>query len=268
MIDIQSFDLRKNALRWLFGSYFEPIAIEVGSTLSRGGYSPTTTTLYLSCIAHFSHWCFTENIPVEHADLQAVDQFIKGHLPVCQCAPRCCRSRHEMEAALHHWLNVATDLSVIKAELPECPDKIQAELQAFDTYLDEVRGLATVTRCTRLKHVQLFLWRQFGNDDVMIKTLTPIDITHYMTTYYKGWKPLSMRVLCGSLCCYFQFKSVHGVVTDELIAALPKIANWPMSTLPKALSNVDVGMLLDSFDQNSLSGQRDYAIARCYIDLV
>ena len=47
MIDIQNSDLRKNALRWLLGSSFEPIAIEVGSTLSRGGHSQTTTTLYL-----------------------------------------------------------------------------------------------------------------------------------------------------------------------------------------------------------------------------
>ena len=47
MFNIQSFDLRKNALRWLLGASFEPIAIEVGSTLSRGGYLPTTTTLYL-----------------------------------------------------------------------------------------------------------------------------------------------------------------------------------------------------------------------------
>jgi len=267
MSDIQRFNLPKTALHWLSGSSFEPVAVEVGVTLSRAGYSSRTVSSYLSCISHFSYWCSCEKITPNRADSSAVDRFLDEHLTVCRCAPRCRWSRIEVRAALHRWLDVAQRLGVIQLVPPDCPANIKLELQALDAYHDEVRGLALVTRETRLKYLHQFLWRLFGSGDVVITTLTPADITDYVVTYCKGWKPASVKVLCGSLRSYFRFKSVHGASTGKLISSLPKVADWTLSGLPKALSEVEVRTLLDSFDQGSLGGQRDYAIARCYIDL-
>lgn len=267
MSDIQSYNLPKNAHCWLRGSPFEPIAVEVGRTLSSTGYTPSTITMYLSCIAHFSHWCSIEHIAINCADLRAVNQFLDKHLAVCRCASRCYQSRKVVRAALHQWIDVAVKHGAIKAQKPTCPETIRAELQALDSYLDEVRGLAPSTRNTRLKHVERFLWLQFGNHDIEINKLAPGNLTCYVTTHCKGWKPLSVKQLCVSLRSYLQFKSVYGATTDKLIASLPKFANWPQTGLPKALKEVDVTTLLESFDQDSLGGQRDYAIARCYVDL-
>jgi integrase/recombinase XerD len=49
--------------------------------------------------------------------------------------------------------------------------------------------------------------------------------------------------------------------------ALPQIAQWRLAALPKGLAAVEVNTLLGAFDRNTLGGRRDYAIARCYIDL-
>ncbi len=267
MSDIQHYNLPKTALHWLSGSSFEPIAVEVGNMLFRAGYSSRTVSSYLSCISHFSHWCSSEKIALNRADPSAVNRFLHDHLPVCRCAARCPSSRNEVRAALHRWLDAAQRLGVIQLVPSDCPVNIQLELRALDAYLDEVRGLALVTRETRLKYLQQFLWRLFGNGEVEITTLTPADITDYVGTYSKGWKPATIKVLCGSLRSYFRFKSVYGASTGKLISSLPKVADWTLSGLPKALSEVEVRILLDSFDQGSLGGQRDYAIARCYIDL-
>ncbi|WP_224029379.1 tyrosine-type recombinase/integrase [Paraburkholderia caribensis] len=48
---------------------------------------------------------------------------------------------------------------------------------------------------------------------------------------------------------------------------MPKIANWPNRKPPKVLSDIQLEHFLQAFDVNTPSGMRDYAIARCIVDL-
>jgi integrase len=52
-----------------------------------------------------------------------------------------------------------------------------------------------------------------------------------------------------------------------LVAALPRIADWHRATLPKTLSDSELEAFLHAFDRADPVGQRDYAIARCLLDL-
>lgn len=53
----------------------------------------------------------------------------------------------------------------------------------------------------------------------------------------------------------------------DLAAALPRVAQWRLSALPRNLSAQEIEQLLGAFDRRIATGRRDYAIARCYIDL-
>jgi integrase len=55
---------------------------------------------------------------------------------------------------------------------------------------------------------------------------------------------------------------------EALIAALPNIAPyWNRGTLPTFLTSEELKSFLQAFDQSHPTGLRDYAIARCMIDL-
>jgi integrase len=52
-----------------------------------------------------------------------------------------------------------------------------------------------------------------------------------------------------------------------LVATLPAIANWPRRHPPRVLSDVELEYFLQAFDLTNPVGLRDYAIARCLLDI-
>jgi integrase len=66
---------------------------------------------------------------------------------------------------------------------------------------------------------------------------------------------------------YLRFRALHGDRPKALVAAVPSIAHWRATSLPTALNEVEIEHFLDSFDRASIEGSRNYAIARCMVDL-
>jgi integrase len=54
---------------------------------------------------------------------------------------------------------------------------------------------------------------------------------------------------------------------QRLLSAIPKVADWNRSALPKSLSQSQLELFLQAFDISDSTQLRDYAIALCLIDL-
>jgi site-specific recombinase XerD len=63
-----------------------------------------------------------------------------------------------------------------------------------------------------------------------------------------------------SLRSFFRFLRQRGHLTTDLASAVPSVANWRLSHLPKSLAPEQVENLLASCDQSKTKGQRDYTI--------
>ena len=146
-------------------------------------------------------------------------------------------------------------------------DSIVVELEDFDRFLADVRGLSPITRSLRGRHVRHFLIDCFGDGRMQFSSLQPLDVTRFMAQYTATWVPASIRVVCTSLRSYFTFKASRGEQTSAVIAVLPQVAQWRLAGLPKQLSDEEVKQLLGAFDRRSATGRRDYAITRCLLDL-
>ena len=267
MSKISGFKLTPTARQWLSGSTLEVSIEAMADHLNGHGYAPGTINGYLSCIAHFAHWCTHSGIECRLIDENATSRFLEKHLPSCRCAARCRRSKTEIQAALSHLLTVLRAHGLIASKTCCVPTAIAAELQRFGAYLTEVRGLRTVTRDTYLRHVSDFLLSHFGDAAIRIGDTEPVDIARFMMAYTRGWKPASIRSAGNSLRSYFRYKTVFGTQSAALIAAIPAVAQWRLARLPKGLSASEVQKLLGTFDRHTVGGRRDYAIARCYVDL-
>lgn len=256
------------AARDLFsGTAIEANADALVNYLIGHSYASGTINSYLSCVAHFAHWCARERVRLTGIDEGVVSHFLDDHLPVCHCASRCRRTKSEIRAALAHLLIVLGAKRLIAEKTSSFPSGIVAELADFDTYLTEVRGLRAVTRDRCLGHVRDFLLDWFGDAEVEICGLEPADIARFIMSYTAGWKPASVRSVGSSLRSYFRYKAVLGAQTTALIAAIPRVAQWRLARLPKGLSALEVRTLLGAFDRNTVGGRRDCAVARCYVDL-
>ncbi len=172
-----------------------------------------------------------------------------------------------MRAALKHLLTVLRKESKIPEKALTVNDFIQEELTSYDTYLHEVCGLAKSTRTSRVNYAKKFLAFKFTRSSIEIGRISTQDLQEFVTQYGKGFKPLSIQCIAVSLRSYLRYRAQLGDHTNALIAAIPSIAQWRLATLPKALSASEVKQILDSFNRSTAIGRRDFAIARCLLDL-
>ena len=252
---------------WLTGSVLESSADSLVAHLAELGYAARTVNSYLGCAAHFAHWVARQQVHLDHLGEGLISRFLDEHLPNCDCAARCRRERTEVRAALSHLLVVLQANGLIAEKPPGLPTAITAELDGFGAYLTDVHGLRRVTRVGRVRHVRDFLLRRFGDVVVEVDAIEPADIRDFILSYTAGWKAASVGVVGTSLRSYLRYKATLGFHTCALIAALPRVAQWRLASLPKALSVAEVETFLGAFDRNTVGGRRDYAIACCHLDL-
>jgi integrase len=66
---------------------------------------------------------------------------------------------------------------------------------------------------------------------------------------------------------YLRFRAFEGDRTEALIAAVPRIPLWRLASLPKGLTDQEIKQFLAAFDHATVTGRRNYAMARCLVDL-
>jgi integrase/recombinase XerD len=226
-------------------------------------YADGTIGAYLRCLAHFSHWLEGEELTAPSVDRALVEWFLRYHLPVCACPAPCRSCVHEMRAALHHLLAVLPGPEDHWAPM----DSIASELDHFGDYLRDTCGLAPATCFYRTRHVGAFLASRFGSDAVQIEQLTAADMDIFLHRLAARWKPASCHVICTSLRSYLRYRAMLGDDTRILSETLPQITDSGRRHPPKVLSDIELDRFLHAFDRADPAGLRDYAIARCLVDL-
>ncbi|MNB83143.1 Tyrosine recombinase XerC [Pseudomonas fluorescens] len=227
-------------------------------------YAKSTIRLYLHALAHFGHWMKAETLCLESIDAALTERFIREHLPACTCSMSLHSGVADTRAALRYLLKLLAQERPVKSSED---DPITTELGRFDEYLQNICGVAPQTNARRCKDVGAFLTHCFGAEPLVLSPLSGAQIDAFLATLIPRLRPASLRVVCNNLRSYFRFRALLGESTDALSAALPRVADWRHATLPKALSDAQLEAFLKAFDCSNPVELRDYAIARCLLDL-
>jgi integrase/recombinase XerD len=253
---------------WFSAASFGTSADAFIRYLTERGYAEGTINSYFGSVGHFVHWLSRQRTGSREISEDWIERFLDRHLPHCRCAPACRRAQHEARAALRHFLSMLRASGTCPPPIPVATaTALAAELAGFHRYLAQACGLSDSTCTVRLHHVRDFLADRFGTNPICISTLTPADVADFAMRYTQGWTPASIKTVGNSLRSYFRFKASQGTSTKALTAALPRVAQWRLAGLPEALSTVEIKLLLNAFDRQTTTGKRDYAIARCLLDL-
>jgi len=249
---------------WLIDSPLESVVSSYIKALRDQRYADRTIRIYLGCLAHFGFWLKAEELELAHVDSVLIKRFLHEHLSACTCPTPRYDTAASSGAALRHLLRM---LPCLHSSLATTRDPVKIELARFDGYLTDTCGLAPATRGSRAQHVVAFLTHVCGTDAPNISQLLASDVDSFFAALSSHLRPASLRIVCNSLRSYFRYRAVRGDETDGLAAALPRIADWRRATLPKVLSDAELTAFLDAFDRTDPVGLRDYAIARCLLDL-
>jgi integrase/recombinase XerD len=250
---------------WLIHGPLSQFIDSYVSELERLRYARGTIGAYLRCLAHFSYWMGSQQLSAPDVDGALVEHFVRCHLPVCRCPEPCRSVVSEMRAALHHLLALPFYSDVVPEVLR---GPLAVELHNFHEYLCNTCGLASSTCVSRVRHLEAFFTSRSPNEIAGCVDLTMRAVDSFLTSLARQhWKPSSIGIVCTSLRSYLRFRTLQGDDTHLAVSTLPKIANWPIRKPPKVLSDIQLEHFLRAFDVNTPSGMRDYAIARCIVDL-
>lgn len=250
---------------WLEDSILQPYVSQYREHLERRRYAPNTQRAYLCCVAHFAHWLTLERCGLEAIGQSAVMRFLSEHLPACACPDPVRRLRHELRAALSHLLEVL-EAGGVMLQHPNRNSAIKQELTRFDTHMHNVWGLAESTRRRRCRVVEGFLVEHFGERPISLAEASVASIRRFVLGKQKR-RPTTIAANGVIIGCYLRYRSMSGDRVAELKAAIPRVANWRLASLPEVLTGVEIDELLSSFDQAFPSRLRAHAMVRCLIDL-
>ena len=229
------------------------------------GYEAGTIQSYVQKVEHFGNWLVSNGIPVASVNYDTINTFLDRHLPHCCCVLPCSCGRKDVRAALHCLLSTLPARRQRPKRSPTTP--VDKEIQRFRAYMTNVCGLSTATIHYRARFASEFLIDTFGHRRIRHHDITPCHIIQYVANKAKQYKPGSTKVLACSLRCYFRYLQFSGKRCHHLIEAVPNVPDWKLATLPKTMTQEQLSRFLSSFDRTTASGQRDYAMALCFLEL-
>lgn len=247
-----------------------PLSAQVASyvaRLQRGRYATHTSGRCLNGVAHFAHWMSMCHLPARMLDEGCIDQFLRYHLPRCDCLGGALRTPNEAHAALVPMLEILRSEGVI-ARPPVPTGPIADELRSYDAHMRDARGLAIGTRTGRLRIVERLLVSKFAGRPVVVGELRTDDIRQFIAEQLDALGTTSNAItIASTLRAYLRYRATCGDVVQPLLAVIASPAHWSMATLPRALKPEEVDRLLGSFTSALPSPRRGYAVVRLALDL-
>ena len=232
--------------------------------LEKRGHAPGTVRQYLGSIVHFESWRRSQqNLQVPDL-LCDINRFVSQHLAHCKCPGFLPRRETTARAALKHWLRVLhPKLAVTQNQLASVDVRL---VNSYDHYMEDVAGYSRSTRFYRRRHALAFLgW--LTERSVTLDKLSSNHLSDYITVVAASKSAMTTGVRITSLKSFINFLVHNGDCSVAWNLSLHRPKNIHSILGTDALSEDDLSRLLGAFDQTSPVGKRDYAMARCLVDL-
>lgn len=131
-------------------------------------------------------------------------------------------------------------------------------LAEFCRWLDRERGLSPVSVGCYSKQARYFLAVIGGPGAV--RGLDAGKVTAFMVEHSKDRNGWSAKAMVTSLRAFLRFAHATGRTAVPLAGAVPAVASWRLSGLPRGLTQAEIGRLLAGCDRTTAAGLRDYAV--------
>jgi len=217
------------------------------------GYGLVSTRNQVLMAAGFSKWLWQKGI--ELGD-------ISGDHPGRYLLDRAQRPKLGDNAALRHLLAFLRSQNAIAEELEadHNPSLVEQHVLAYEQYLQDERALSRQTIINYRPVVRDFLNFRFSDGEVSLTQLRAVDVTNFVQKRISRLNMRRAKIITAALRSFLSYARYRGDITSDLAAAVPIVANWSLSSIPRAIGRNEVTRLLASIDRDTPVGCRDYAM--------
>lgn len=245
---------------------FDPSSIRVTGSLAghqhalwadlmAQGYTPLSSRNLLYLTAHLSRWLDEKGLRLIDLSEDLIEEFLvrrrevgyTHHLTRCSLTP-----------ILGHLRQVG---AVPMWEVPVSErTPLDQLLDEYEQYLAQERALVSTTVRGYCDAAREFLSRHSEGGPIAIGRITAADISSYIVGEARRWSIGTAKHTVTALRSLLRYLLLRGVISVDLSCAVPAVAGYRLSGLPKTLSNSEVEQLLQVCDQTTFIGLRDFAV--------
>ncbi len=239
---------------------------EYATLLHERGYLRSTLRNHVWAIEHFGCWLQSQRLSLQDVNKVRVRSFLSEHLPACRCvSPSPVRLSH-VRPALNQLLRLLCEKRR-EATPAVPPTPLDAVIEQFCLHLRDTCGLAEATWLARGRYAREFLQRKFGRSPLRWQALRSKDVLSFVADYAKRCRPGTAQVAASSLRSFLRYLQFRGWCGEALVAAVPRVPHWRLSSLPRTMTDDQLHAFLSTFDRATPTGRRDYAMALCQVEL-
>jgi integrase/recombinase XerD len=240
-------------LRSIVRGPLERYVVGFAEELLRQGYTRSAAEQHLCFIAHLDRWMQAESVGLEGLSGSAIERYLAQRRAAGYVEYRSVK-------ALQPLLGYLAPLGVLPIPQEVPPDPVEELLGRYRAWLLAERGVTPGTARGYVDCVRPFVAGRARGEALEFAGLTAADVTGFVLASCPGRAVGSAKLIVCALRSLLRWLHLTGTVPVSLAAAVPSVAGWRLSDLPKGLEQAQLRRLLGSCDRRTPTGRRDYAI--------
>lgn len=221
--------------------------------LLRQGYSRSSADQHMCFIAHLDRWMLAEGVGLGGLSTPTLQRYLEERRAAGY------REYLSMKAFVP-LLGYLTRLGVVPVEEPVALGSVEVLLERYRRYLLVERGLTVGTARGYVDNVRPFVVTRLRGSTLDLAGISAGDVTGFVSSACPGRAIGSAKLIVCALRSLLRWLHLTGQLPTPLAAAVPAVAGWKLSGLPKGLEPGELDRLLASCDRRTPTGRRDYAV--------
>lgn len=219
------------------------------SELAAQGYTPLSIANVARLMAHLSRWLDGEELEPDELNTKQINRFLRHRKRAGYTG---WLSPHGLEPILQHLRGVGLGPPIETREItPTAVDAVTAR------YMDYVRRERAVVPATAAFYERIA--REVLPPDGDMRSLTPATVTAFVLKESRTYSVSSTKYKVTALRSLLRYLYVQGDIATDLAAAVPAVAGWRLTSLPRDIPPEHVKQLLRSPNRRTHTGRRALA---------
>jgi integrase/recombinase XerD len=240
-------------LRSLVRGPLEPYVPGFAEELLRQGYSCVGAEQHVCFIAHLDRWMSSHAVGVEEPDAAVIDRYLVQRRAAGYV-------QYNSVKALAPLLGYLAPLDVLSIPAPAPVDPVEELLARYSVYLLGECGLTAGTARGYVDCVRGFVRTRNRGGELDWAGLDAAEVNAYVLTTCPARAVGSAKLIVTALRSLLGWLHLAGTLPASLVAAVPSVAGWRLSGLPRPLDPAELRRLLAAPDRRTATGRRDYAM--------
>ncbi|MGI8729890.1 MAG: site-specific integrase [Solirubrobacteraceae bacterium] len=239
----------------------EPFADGFVIELSARGYTTGSAVQQMYLMAHVSRWLEAEGLGVSELSAVVVERFCGARRVAGYKSLLSSRALGSLVVYLR-GLGV-----VVEGDVPAARGAVEELLDRFRRHLEVERGLVPGSSRVYVHWVRPFVAGLASENAVDLTGVDATVVRRFVVGFCSGRSRRTTEVMVAALRALLRFLYCEGELERPLADAVPSVAAWRLSDVPRRLDSEQVRRLLGACDRRTAHGRRDFAIVTVLVRL-